>query len=394
MKSKIRTLAIAVFLTASYRLVPLPINDTLRAMLYAVFVFLFSNVSHKRALDISFFKITWPLLAIMVLTLATDFLLARMGTYLWVVWIKFLSTMLIAASVYALTFKEIHRLILQSIALLIVQLAIIKLAPTYFIYAAGSLGIVDPFITYGKELDRVYYAYFNANSASYALYYFMLGYFAVRRAIALSRLEGVVVVSVLIVLALLTGGRGVILLTAGFLLTWFASFRSTGAVLLAGVAFFGAFVAIPLYNAVIELVLLREESNVARLDAMKEYVGLIMSNPIFGIGIEGALERVNVYDMKVAHNFFLESVGMFGIPLGSGLLVYLMWTLVVNPKGISLRVIGFFAMLVGIFNSNLLATWGFFAFLVPVLLAASRPIDRHKRSLRHAVRVEAPDWVR
>lgn len=390
MQSQFRILAIAIFITASYRLVPLPLGDTARAALYAIFVFLFSNIRRNWLLDISFFKAIWPLFAIMLLTLLFDIVLARTGTYLVVTWAKFLPAMLIASAVYTLTFKEIHLLILLSIGLLLAQLAMINLAPSYFISMAKSLGIVDPFVTYDKTLDRVYYAYFNANSASYAIYYIMLSYFALRRVMPKSRTEGILVVSILVLLALLTGGRGVILLTGGFWVTWFFSLRSTRAAMLASITTIGWAVAVPLYNSVIELILLREESNSARLGAHLEYLSLISENPFFGIGIEAARERAIVDGLKASHNFFLETLGMFGLPMGGALLLYLLYKMVIGPKTLSLRVIGLYAILVGVFNNALLTNWGFLPLLVPVLVLAGTAAKKQGHSSQSAPSIQIP----
>lgn len=380
MKNHLCILTIAIFLTASYRLVPIPIGDTARAAFYAVFVFLVSNIRRDWHLSISFFKYVWPLFAIMFLTLVLDTLLSRTGTFLSVTWIKFLSTMLVAAAVFTLTFKEIHRLILISIGLLIAQLALINLMPSYFISTAQSLGIVDPFVTHGRALERVYYAYFNANSASYTIYYMMLAYFCLGRVLPRSWTISMCITIVMIFLFLLTGGRGVILLSVGFILTWLFSFRSTRAATYVGLLFFSFAVALPVYDAVAELILLREESNIARLSAQIEYIELILQNPIFGIGVEATRERVVVFGSKPSHNFFLEIIVMFGIPLGGALILYLLYAMIIRPRALSVRVVGLFAILVGIFNNSLLTNWGFFPLLFPVILLVESEVKIRSRA--------------
>jgi hypothetical protein len=385
MRSRFRILLIAIFLTASYRLVPFPLGDTVRGALVAVFVIGFS-VSRGGRLNISFFKEVWPLFVIMFLTLLVDILLGRTGTLLVVIWAQFLSAMLVASSVYTLTLDEVRHLIVVSIGLLLVQLALISLAPDYFIMTAQMLGIVDPFVSHGRAIERMYYAYFNANSASYAIYYMLLSFFALGNVAPISRGMKMLVVGALLFLIFLTGGRGVILLTAGFFFAWYLSFRSTGAAIFAGIASMGWIIALPLVDAVKQLILLREISNLARLEAMASYLGIVRDNPIFGLGVQSIRERVEELGFLPSHNFFLEILGYFGVLLGGSLLVYLIYKTLICSTGIALKVVGLFALAVGFFNNTLLTHWGFFPLLFPVLIVTSTAMrERLRASGRRAL---------
>ncbi len=380
MQSKIHIALIAFFITASYRLVPLPIGDIARSGLVAMLVVM-SSLHRGGRLNISFFKDVWPLFAIMFTALLFDILLGRIGNYLLVIWAQFTACILVASAVYTLTYDEIRRLILISIALLILQLGMIYLQPEFFTEAARRLGVVDPFVTYGRSLERVYFAYFNANAASYSIYLMMLAFFALGRVRPTPLIPSFLIVLVLLILVLLTGSRGGILLSAGFLFTWFLSFRSTGAAILAGIASVGWIVVLPLYNKVVETILLREESNVARLNAMKDYLAQISENPVFGIGIQHLRERIDTLGVKPSHNFFIEVLGMFGVFVGGALLLYLVYKMLIRSGGLSLRVVGFFALAIGVFNNTLLTNWGFLPLLFPVLIKTSAAIRKEERRL-------------
>lgn len=378
MQSRFRILLIAIFLTASYRLVPLPVGDTVRGALIAVIVVVFS-VGRGGRLNISFFKDVWPFFAIMFLTLLIDILFGRTGTLLVVIWAQFLSAMLVASSVYTLTFREVCNVILVSTGLLLGQFALISLAPGYFIMTAQILGIVDPFVSHGGAIERMYFAYFNANSASYAIFYLLLSFFAIGRVTPISQGIKLLVAANLLFLIFLTGGRGVILLTAGFFFAWFLSFRSTGAAVFGAVATVGWMIALPLVDAVRALILMREISNIARLEAMMNYVGIVRENPVLGLGIQSIRERVEVLGLLPSHNFFLEILGYFGVLLGGALLLYFIYKLVIRSAGLALKVVGIFALAVGLFNNTLLTHWGFLPLLFPVLIMTSSAIREKSR---------------
>jgi len=371
--SSLRIALIAVFITASYRLIPLPISDTLRAAILAISIVIFCNVRGKK-LDVSFFREVWPLLALVIVISSLDILLGRIGVRTLIVWTKFATAMLVASAVFTIGLEGIWRLILVSTVILFAQLALISFYPAYFAATARDLGIVDPFVTHGRALDRVYYSYFNANAAAYAIYYFILSFLAVRRVANISASVSLLVVSSLILLAILTGGRGVIVLLLGFTVTWLASYKSTAAALFAGLLFIGPIIALPLYNATLDLIFLREESNAARIEAMQTYLGIIYENPTFGAGIQWLRERVEVQGMHPSHNFFLELLAMFGIPFGGILIGYLLYKMILCVQDRFIKIIGCFALLVGVFNNTLLANWGFFPLIVPILILADKEL--------------------
>jgi len=371
MRSHVRVFLIAIFITASYRLVPLPIGDTMRAAFFAAGASLFCTVQNGR-MNIAFLKEAWPLFALICIVILFDVMLGRIGVHSSVVWVRLLTALMIASAVYSMSLKEVQRLVVVSMIILFAQLALISFYPGYFVSAARDLGIVDPFVTYGRELERVYYSYFNANAAAYAIFYMMLSFIALRQADIQSSSLSFIVITALIILAILTGSRGVVVLIVGFAVVWFASFRSTAAALFAGTLLIGPAMALPLYNATVAFILLREESNFARLEAMQTYIGFIGENPMFGVGIQSLRERVEVEGMHPSHNFYLEILAMFGLVFGGALAMYLIYKLVVGIKSRPLRIIGVFALLVGVFNNTLLANWGFLPLLFPTLILADK----------------------
>ena len=269
----------------------------------------------------------------------------------------------------------------------------INLATGYFIAMANQIGIVDPFVTYGRELERMYYAFFNANSAAYTIFYFLLAFLAIDRISPYTRRLRWIGLITMAILIILTGGRGAILICGALALALRFSDRSTRAVFVIIALTIGWIVVLPIYSSLVEIFLLREESNSERLTATLQYLALVREGPLFGHGVELLRERAELLGFKSSHNFFIEAVAMFGWVLGALLIAYLFVTLTFGPRDNQLRVLGFFALMPGLFNNTLLTNWGFIPLAVPVLMLCAgqnrrglktrqSPVGRHQQLVR------------
>lgn len=369
----IPTFLIAVFLTASYRAVPLSFGDTALAGFLAVLIFASVTASNNR-LNYSYLRHAWPLFAIMFFTLLVDIMLGRTGNYLLLIWAKFITVTLVGCALYALNFYEIKRALVLAIFLLIGQYIYFSYSPESLIAIGRRIGVEDPFVSYGSDLLRMYYAFFNANSAAYAIFFICLAHFCLWRVIDISRLEKISVVTALLILAFLTGGRAVMLLMAGFILAWFSSFRSTGSGISLFFLCFGWLLIYPFIELMDYVWNLRTASNLGRFSAMKRYFDETTENWVFGSGVQDIRERVEAGIMIPSHNFFLETIAYFGVFFGGIFLFILIHMIGIRPPQLSLKVVGLFALAVGLFNNTLLTHWCFFGLLVPVLLKVSTEV--------------------
>lgn len=362
MRRWLQIVLIAIFLTASFRLVPLALGDTARIGVFGLLAFLTCG---RRSLD--FATALWPLFAIMGLTLAVDLIFNRVGYFTLIVWVQFLAAVMVASATYALDTNDLKRVIWLSIALLIGQYAMIIFEKEYFISMAERIGIRDPFVTYGSDLERVYYAYFHANTAAYSIYYMLLSFVALDRIQPFDRLWRWTGLAILAILIFLTGGRGVLLLLASLTVALMFAGRSSRIVVVVLGLTVGWAVALPLYNSVTEVILLREESNFERLTAFWQYIELIKESPVFGQGSEVLMSRES-YGLRASHNFFVETLARFGIILGGALIAYLILKLVIEPKKLVFTTLGLFSLLPGLLNNTLLTTWAFIPLIIPLLI--------------------------
>ncbi|MBU3007656.1 hypothetical protein [Cobetia amphilecti] len=376
--SFLRVLLIAIFLTASLRLLPLPFSDTVRHALLAFVIFL--SGASRRSIDLSFIKIISPILVFFIGATILDVVLMRFGFYSQVFWAQLCTAILVANTVYKLTVKESKNLIIYCVVILLLQLIFLTLQPRVFASLGHLIGIADPFVLYGKKLERIYYAYYQANGAAYTIFYMFLAWFAIRQRMSISSFEFILVASILFVLALLTGGRGVLLLMVTFVLIWPLAFKKTrtvtAVVLYIGVMLFSYLI----YALVSDLYYSREVSNAERLGAIHNYFNYIMSNPLHGMGIDYLRFRVEEKGDKPSHVFFIEVLGTYGILIGALVLFMIMNFLILRPRLYSLKLIGGFALMVGFFNNTLLTTWAFIPLVVPVLIATQNELRRNAPS--------------
>lgn len=381
----IRIILIAMFLTASHRLLPLPFSDTIRTALFAIIIFL-SGIDKNFHLNITFIRRLAPLLLTLLLTLLIDIAFGRFGFFSALIWVQFISAILVANTLYNMPPGDMRKIIICATAILILQFFYMTLLPSHFAAMARKLGIADSFVTYGTKITRIYYAYFNANSAAYSIWFLFLSWFAVNIRTRKSKFQYFGISGLLIVLAILTGGRGVILLMGGFLFAWLLAFRSTAAMTFVTVASLGGVVVMPLFNTVVGFILLREDSNEARLHAMENYIRYIQENPLLGAGIQEIRNRVVNYGLKPSHNFFLEIFGIFGVVFGSIILIFLIYNLILRPYSIQYRLIGVFGLAAGIFNNTLLTNWGFFPLFIPVVMALGPYSNTLKVNVQNPIR--------
>ncbi|MBY6115413.1 hypothetical protein KUW09_10745 [Mameliella alba] len=376
--TNIRIFLVAAYLTASFRLLPLPLSDSLNAVVLAVLVFL-AGMDRKLMLPVAFFRLISPLLICFAVAIMIDVAAGRTGVHFLRSWIKILAGLMVANTVFHFGLKDLRRLMLVFAGLLAFQWAYIVFLPGQFIAAARRIGIVDTFVTYGGSLNRMYYAYFNANAAAYSIYYAMLAWIALNTRISRSKFEYLGVILLFAVMQLVTGGRGVLLLGVALLVAWLLSFRSTGSMVFVALASVGGFIFLPIYNAVVAVIFLREESNDARLQAQAAYLELIQGSPLIGIGLQGARDRVSSLGVKPSHNFFIEMVATFGIFLGGFFLLFLIFKMVVRPTSIQLKLLGFFGLASGFLNNVLHTSWTFLPLLLPVIMKMTLEEMRERR---------------
>lgn len=369
----IRLLAISMYLTAGLRLVPLPISDTVRFAVLA-FVILLLGSDRKMVLSIVFFQRLAPLLLFMLVPTLFNILFRDFGFLATVIWVQFLSGLMVANTVYNLEPQDQRRLIVICAIILLMQLAFLKFMPGAFAARGRAIGIEDNFVTWGAALDRVYFAYYQANAAAYSIFFMLLSWCVIGQRTLIGRWQYFAVGACLLVLIQLTGSRGALLLSVGFLVAWLLAFRSTGGMVFVTLATLGGALLLPLYNAVMAIVLLRERSNEERLEAIGNYIGFIRENPLLGMGLEALRTRSEVEHLKPSHLFFVEILGIYGVLFGGLFLGYLVLIMILRPPALPLRLAGFFALAVGFFASTLLTTWAFFPLIIPVLMASWRDV--------------------
>lgn len=373
----VRIALVTVFLTALYRLFPLPISDTYRAVFLSLLVFGLSLKTRT-----AFFVRILPFVGALALCIFVDLIMGRFGRYAMIMWSQFAAVLLIGSVVYGLGAREKKRVIVLSLAVLIALLFVNMLLPQIITSAASRLGVVDPFVSYGRSFTRFYYLYFNANSAAYTAYFILLSTLALDRISPFRTRYLVAVLFGFVALISFTGGRASIFLAVGAILGWLLTFRSNR------VGFVGLFLVAgwsmlaPLYELFRAVIGLRPESNEARFNALISYFDLIAANPVFGAGFDYLRERVSLFGLKPSHNFFVELLGAYGVFLGGFLVVWLFLELIIRQPNIRLKVIGLFGLMPSFFNNTLLTNWGFIPLFVPVMLWSATQTRRMEAAQR------------
>lgn len=370
----IRICLVIAYLTASFRFIPSPVGDTATGLITAFAAFAISLRLKSR-----YFAEVWQIIAIFLLAIAIDLILRRTGLFFYIIWAQVVSSFLIASVVFALSVKEKKFVIVGALAALFLQLLITIFAKDVIVDVGRSLGVVDPFIRYGRSITRYYYLYFNSNAAAYAVYYFMLSTLAINCVEPFKKKNLAILLGGFLLLIFLTGSRGGASLGVLVIVAWLATFRSARfAFVVLGLAFGGA-IAVPLYDFVVAIIGMRVESNTARLHALASYIDIIGSNWLFGLGIEDIRERIAIWGLKPSHNFFIELVALFGLFIGISIIVIIFARLVIFQRDPKLRTIGLFSLLPGLFNNTLLTNWGFFPFFFPLLIWCGLVV-RHARN--------------
>ena len=366
-----RVVLVAAFVTALYRIFPLPISDTYRTVFLSALVFLVSIKTRN-----TFFLRILPFLTAVALCVFLDLILGRFGRFAMIVWTQFAAVLLIGSVVYGLGASAKKRVIYASLLILVGLLLVNMFLPQIITSAAARLGVVDPFVRYGRSFDRYYYLYFNANAAAYAAYFMLLSLLAIDRASPIKPNYLVLGILGFAALIVFTGGRAAAFLTVGAILGWLLTFRTNR------VAFVGLFVVAgwltlaPMYELFKAIIGLRTESNEARFNALLSYFDLIAANPFFGAGFDYLRERVSLYGLKPSHNFFVELVGAYGFILGGFLIAWMIFELIVRQPDSRLKVIGLFGLMPSFFNNTLLTNWGFIPLFLPVMLWAAMQFRR------------------
>ncbi|MEM9311113.1 MAG: hypothetical protein AAGA34_06670 [Pseudomonadota bacterium] len=373
----LRVALVVVFLTALYRIFPLPISDTYRAVFLSALVFVVSLKTRN-----TFFVRILPFVSAIALCIFVDLIMGRFGRYAMIVWTQFAAVLLVGSIVYGLGASAKKRVVFLSLAVLIALLFVNMLLPQIITSAASRLGVVDPFVSHGRSFDRFYYLYFNANAAAYTAYFMLLSTLAIDRVSPLQTKHLIAVLLGFVALIFYTGGRASIFLAVGAIVGWLLTFRSNR------VAFVGLFVVAgwsmlaPLYELFRAAIGLRAESNEARFNALLSYFDLIAANPVFGAGFDYLRERVSLFGLKPSHNFFVELVGAYGFVLGGFLIVWLILELIVRQPDNRLKVIGLFGLIPSFFNNTLLTNWGFIPLFLPVMLWSARQVRRSQADER------------
>ena len=130
--------------------------------------------------------------------------------------------------------------------------------------------------------------------------------------------------------------------------------------------------ALPLYESAVSFYFLREESNLERYEALLTYLELIESSPFVGLGPEEIRTQVEEFGMKPSHNFFVEMIATFGFLCGGVFLGALGYLIGVKPAHLDLRVLGVFALGVGLFNNTLYLSLTFLPAIVSMIIFADR----------------------
>ncbi|RYH07475.1 hypothetical protein [Tropicimonas sp. IMCC6043] len=363
----LRLILIALFLTASLRLVPMPLSDTVRHGFLATLVLL-SGINGRLRLNIGFARRILPLVACLVFASLFDLMFREFGFYSMLIWAQFLSGLFVANTVYALRPDDMRRLLLLCVGILILQGIYLKLAPDSFAARGAAIGITDSFTLYGVSLKRFYFAYFQPNSAAYAIFYMLICWFVTGQKTRIPRLQFISVALILVTFVILTQSRGAILLLAGFLPAWYLSFRSSAAVTFVAVGGLLGLAILPLSEAFRALWLLREGSNAERLAALGDYFELILANPLNGLGTDAIVRRTEDIGLTPSQVFFVELLGTYGVVFGGFIVAYLVYALILRPAPLPMRVAGLFGISVSLFNNTLMTTWAFFPLLVPVMM--------------------------
>ncbi|MCT4611104.1 MAG: hypothetical protein N4A70_18110 [Pelagimonas sp.] len=364
---------VAVFMSATYRVLPLSVGDTLRTGLVALVIFL-SSMAASGKLKIGFISqisaILIPASAMVILNIFTG----RSGYYAGVVWFQFFAFILVGNAVYNYKIKELRILVIVVMTLLAAQWVFIKVQPSVFASWAHAAGVRDNFTLYSAHLDRIYYGYFNANTAAYTIWYLILAWISLNLFARERGFEYWVVLTVLAFLLLETGGRGVVLIAVLFCIAWFLFRRrtATSAALIISVVF--VFTALPLLDVLIDIYNSRTRSNIQRFEALRLYMQYISESPLVGKGVNQLRAFVAEDGLKPSHNFPIEMIATFGVFVGTWIIYALLHLLVFRAKTTELRIIGIFALAPGMLNNSLFVMWGFFPLIVPVLIAASNRV--------------------
>lgn len=368
-----RALLVALFFTYSHRLLPVPLSDTVVGFLTALAVTLVCL-----PLSLQFLKTMAPLLVLMALAAFFDVIFGRAGKYLVINLVQFSGALLVGACLARKSFREIRLVVLFCVALLLCYLAFSLFAPRALAEIGARIGVVDSFTIYGADLIRHYYLYFHANVAAYGIYYILLSLLAIQTVAPMSRLKFAGCVLSMLVLIMLTGGRGGALLAFGAIACWLMTYQSLRFTAVLSFVAVGWVLVLPAAGFIAEIFGMRPESNVARVAAAQAYFDFIAENWIFGSGIDFLRERVSVYGAKPSHNFFIELLAMFGVFIGGAIATFMILTLVVRPADVRLKVIGLFGILSFFFVNTHLSVATFFGFLFPVIVICSRALRLSK----------------
>ena len=360
-------LLIAIFVTQSARLVLMPISDTERMVLLSILIFSI-NILYIKRIHITFFKRILPIILPLLFASFIDFLLGRFQFYSLVFWVKVASLILVGSVVYSIDSKLIQRIVIMSGVILALQFIAFQTHPGYFSKIGLILGIQDPFTIYGVTSERIYYAYFQSNIAAYTIFYMTLSWMIITRFGEYPSAFNLGILFVLVVFSASTGSRGVVIMTACIMLINILYMKSLRTIFILFAMPILLVMIVPLYNSVYEFVMLRQQSNLARLDAIQLYLSMIGNDIAFGVGYDYLRYRVDYLGEKPSHVFFIEVFATYGLFIGGWLIYGLIYLFVVQPKHMFIKYIGIIILLVGIFKNAIMTLPTFFPLLVPVML--------------------------
>lgn len=318
-----------------------------------------------------YFKQLYPFIALLSFAFVIDLVLGRQGFHWVVLAFKLFAVFLVGQAVFNLSLTDKRRLIIACVIFLLGQYAFYFASPGYFSQRGRSLGFTDAFSLWGTDTGRVSLAYMQANVAAYSILNIFLAGSVLFAEKANTRSLWAAQI-ILIGLAFATGGRGVMILIALYLLARFLISKSGLLTFLLTIVPVIVLAYVPIESAINKFLFLRQESNLLRLHAMANYVQSIYDHPFFGVGYSTLREAAENLRQKPSHFLPLELLAGFGVFVGSGILIFLTRKLAFRAPNAKLTLIGIWALLPGLFSNTVLLHLTFFGLLVPFLLDAAR----------------------